>query len=218
MRLLSLMAVILLGACSTVTIDEYQRSEAQLGAGERVVVLGRRHSPEYETEPDLISCVGKIVGAGNKIEVIDEQQFMDQLYPWFEPRMAPLALSRLGQLKQKPALAKKLNKLGIRYFIWVDGSTRTVDSSANISCAIGPGGGGCFGFGVWDDKSDYEATVWDYQNQQLVAKISADASGTSYMPAVVVPIPLLARVQSNACKALGGKLRQVFSPETSGAE
>ena len=38
-------------------------------------------------------------------------------------------------------------------------------------------------------------------------KLSSDASGTSYMPAVVIPVPLIARVQASACNGLGNQLR-----------
>lgn len=203
-----------LAACTSVTIDEYQSGSPTLAAEEIIVVLGRRHSPDYETEPDLISCVGKLIAGGaNKINVIDEKAFTDALYPWFEPRMAPLKLSRLSALKAQPLLQQKMQELKVRYMIWIDGNTRTTKSSGAIGCAIGIGGGGCFGFGSWDEKSDYEASIWDYQQQKLMGKISADAHGTSYMPALVIPVPLLARVQSNACKGLGGQLQQLFNPK-----
>ncbi|MBB6522389.1 hypothetical protein [Pseudoteredinibacter isoporae] len=200
-----------LSACTSVTIDEYQNAQAELGNNDRIVVLGRRHSPEYETEPDLISCVAKTIASNNSgVTVIPEKQFVDELYPWFEPRMAPMQPKRLATLIKEPKLKEKINDFNLRYLVWVDGNTQTTNSSGSVGCAIGPGGGGCFGFGSWDEKSDYEASVWDYQKQSLVAKVSADAKGTSYMPALVVPIPLLARVQSNACKGLGSQLREIF--------
>jgi len=206
----SLTCLLLLNACASVTIDEYQAADATLQGQETVVVLGRRHSPDYETEPDLISCVSKMISGGN-IQVIGEQEFVDQLYPWFEPRMAPMRVNRLSLYKAKPQVDEKIQSMNIRYMVWVDGNTRTTSKSGSIGCAVGVGGGGCFGFGSWHEKSDYEASIWDYKNHKLMGKISADAEGTSYMPAVVVPVPLLARVQSNACKGLGKQLRQIFS-------
>lgn len=206
-----LAGVFALQACTSVTIDEYQKADTNLASHEKIVVLGRRHSPDYETEPDLIQCVGQVISASQSgISVIPEKQFVDDLYPWFEPRMAPMKPKRLAKLIQEPKLKEKLAAYQLRYMVWIDGNTRKTNSSGSVGCAIGPGGGGCFGFGSWDEKSDYEASVWDYQRQTLVAKISADAQGTSYMPALVVPIPLLARVQSNACKGLGTQLREIF--------
>lgn len=209
--LIALLSIATLNACTSVTIDEYQNANAELGSNDRIVVLGRRHSAEYETEPDLISCVAKVISSSNSgVSVIPEKQFVDELYPWFEPRMAPMRPKRLAKLVQEPKLKQKIDDFNLRYLVWIDGNTETTNSSGSVGCAIGPGGGGCFGFGSWDEKSDYEASVWDYQKQSLVAKVSADAKGTSYMPALVVPIPLLARVQSNACKGLGSQLREIF--------
>ena len=91
--------------------------------------------------------------------------------------------------------------------VWIDGKTETRNSSGSMACSPGAG---CFGFGKWDDKSDYEASVWDYQDPKLVANVSAVAQGTSYMPAIVLPIPMLARVQANACNGLGAQLRSMF--------
>ncbi len=41
-------------------------------------------------------------------------------------------------------------------------------------------------------------------------KVSSSADGTSYMPAVVVPIPIIAPVQADACKAMAFQLNNFF--------
>jgi hypothetical protein len=76
-----------------------------------------------------------------------------------------------------------------------------------MSCAAGPGGGGCFGFAWWQNDAKYEASVWDLDGLEDVGTISADVSGTSFMPAIVIPIPLIARTQSKACKGLATQLK-----------
>jgi hypothetical protein len=75
---------------------------------------------------------------------------------------------------------------------------------------VGPGGAGCIGFGTWDRESTYEASVWDLRQKETIARISASAEGTSYMPALIVPVPLIARVQSSACSALSDQLKTLF--------
>ncbi len=219
-RLTALAALLqtLFTACTTVTIDEYQaKQNIHINEGEHVVVLGRRHANDYETEPDLIDCIGDILDDENEvIKVIPERQFIDALYPWFEPRTAPLRVKDMNRLLARDEVAQAIQKFNIRYIIWVDGNTETTSSSGSIGCSIGAGGAGCFGFGTWDKESDYEAVVWDYQNLENLGQISADASGTSYMPAVVVPIPLIAQVQKNACKAMGLQLRNFLNPNNEG--
>ena len=41
--------------------------------------------------------------------------------------------------------------------------------------------------------------------------MSTTATGQSYMPAVVVPIPIIAPVQGTACDGLGDQLLEFFS-------
>lgn len=207
-----------LSGCTSITIDEDRRVTATLEEGETVVVLGRRHASDYETEPDLISCIGETLSEGpNAINVVEENTFIDSLYPWFEPRTAPLKVRDLSRLVEKSHLAAVIKQHAVRYIIWVDGNTETTNSSGSIGCSIGTGGAGCFGFGTWDKESDYEVSVWDYKQKQMMGKISADASGTSYMPAVIIPIPIIARVQTNACKGIGVQLRSFLRPDTAEA-
>ena len=80
-----------------------------------------------------------------------------------------------------------------------------------MSCGITPGGGGCFGFLTWENDAAYEATIWDAKNKTVAGKVSSDAAGTSYMPALILPIPLVARVQSNACFGLADQLDTFFT-------
>ena len=94
-----------------------------------------------------------------------------------------------------------------RHQVWVDGNTQKKDSGGSIACAVGPTGGGCVGFGWWEKESDYQATVWDLQNRKSTGSVSANVNGTSAMIGVVVPIPLIARVQTAACDRLATQLR-----------
>ncbi|AOS96970.1 hypothetical protein AUP74_01534 [Microbulbifer aggregans] len=212
-RTLFVFALVLLSGCTTVVIDEYRRSNGELAKGDSVVILGRRHSSDYETEPDLIDCVGRqLHNPDAGLNIIPERQFVDAMYPWFEPRTAPMHLRSLDRMLENQELRARLETYGVKYIIWIDGSTETTASAGSIGCSIGTGGAGCFGFGTWDKESDYEASVWDFRDQELSGKLSADAKGTSYMPAIVVPIPLIARVQTNACKGMALQLQEFLLP------
>lgn len=202
-------ALLITGCKSTTVIDQYREAPtARVNKGESIVVLGRRHSSDHETEFDFISCVGKSLSeGGNGIQVIPEKLFVDSMYPWFETRTAPMDVKNLGKLLENPAIAKKFSDFRIRYFVWIDGFTERTDSSGSVACAIGPGGGGCFGFATWDDEANYEASVWDFNKLVLSGKISAETKGTSFMPAIIIPIPLLARVQANACRSMAIQIK-----------
>lgn len=206
--LVALLAALFGGCKSTTIVNEYREQPTlEMAENESIVVLGRRHKSSSETEVDFIDCVGDSLNNGRTgINVIPEQEFIDSMYPYFETSTAPMDVKKLSQLMQQPVFAQKLSDFRLRYFVWIDGYTETTDSSGSISCAVGPGGGGCFGFAYWDDEANYEATIWDFKNLALSGKISAETQGTSYLPAVIVPVPLLARVQSNACKSMAAQI------------
>lgn len=213
-RTVFLLLLILLQGCTTVRIDEHRTGSSVIHADEKIVILGRRHASDYETEPSLISCIGELVENGDdEIDVIDEQEFLDSLYPWFEPRYAPMHAKDLRRFIKKQEVVKALDEQGVRYIVWVDGNTETTESAGSIGCSISVGGAGCFGFGTWDKESDYEAEIWNYETREELGKISVDASGTSYMPALILPIPIIARVQANACKGIGTQLQTFFVGE-----
>lgn len=208
-----LLLLVTLGACkSTTVIDEHRVTETQIASGESIVVLGRRSNSEHETEEDFVRCVGdNLTRGGNAINVVPERTFVDSMYPYFEASTAPTDVKNLDKLVQVPEIRDKLQQFGVRYFVWIDGYTETVDKSGSISCAIGPGGGGCFGFATWDDAANYEASIWDFRDLALSGKISTETQGTSFMPAIFIPVPLLARVQSNACQSMAEQLRSFLN-------
>ena len=101
----------------------------------------------------------------------------------------------------------------LEYMIWIDGNTENTDSTGSMSCGIGPGVAGCFGFGTWGTESKYEATIWDFIDKVEVGRVSAQTSGRNYMPAVVVPIPIIAPVRGTACDSLGDQLLEYLSAQ-----
>lgn len=201
----------LLIGCTSVTVDQVQHQQIKLHQGDSVVVIGRRAGSDYETEPELISCIGGVLAQTNKeLNVIPEDDFVDKLYPWFEARTAPNHVRDLSRLLSYDKISKLIDDYQVQYIVWVDGNTEKVRSAGSISCGLSPTGAACFGFGTWDTKAEYEATIWNYKSRQLVGKVSSVADGTSYMPAVVVPIPIIAPVQADACKAMANQLSSFF--------
>jgi hypothetical protein len=160
-----------------------------------------------ETEAKYIRCIENNLSNGrNGLNVIPHDEFIDSLFPWFEPRTAPAETKNLAKLMDRPGVADRIAEQGIRYIIWLDGDTDRVAGGGSLSCAAGPGGGGCFGFAWWQNDADYDASVWDLQGLESAGTISADVSGTSFMPALVIPLPFIARTQSKACKSLANQL------------
>jgi hypothetical protein len=197
-----------LAGCTSTTVDEFRQAETGIEHDESVVILGRRQASDYETRSEFVDCVGDRLSKGeNAISVIPEQEFVDAMFPWFEPRTAPLRTRDLERLMAEQVVAEKMNEFGVRYIVWLDGFTETTGRTGSISCTIGPGGAGCFGFGSWEDDSNFDARIWDVSSATSVGTISTDANGQSYLPALVIPIPLIARVEANACSRLASQLK-----------
>ena len=214
MKALLPLLVVLLASCTSTTVDEFRQGETGINSDESIVILGRRHSSDYETRAEFVDCVGERMTTGNdSISVIPEKEFVDAMFPWFEPRTAPLRTQDLERLMAEPVVAEKMAEFGVRYMVWLDGLTETSGRTGTISCTVGPGGAGCFGFGSWEDDSTFDARVWDVASLQNVGTISTDATGQSYLPALVIPIPLIARVEANACVRLADQLKQFVNGE-----
>lgn len=206
-----LAATVATAGCVDATIEQFQQSQAVMASGDRIVVLGRRQNNGYETEVDFVDCVGGALARGDAaVAVVPETQFVDELFPWFEPRTAPLRTEDLPGLLSNPLVSERLERQGLRYLVWLDGSTNTTDQAGSMTCTISPGGGGCFGFVSWARDSSYEASIWDLQTHENIGRVSTDASGTSYMPALIVPVPIIARVQTQACGGMANQLKQFF--------
>lgn len=197
-----------LTSCTSTIIDEYREGETGIEGDESIVILGRRQASNYETRSEFVDCVGGRLGRGDDIiNVVPEQQFVDAMFPWFEPRTAPLRTRDLERMMAETVFSEKIEEIGVRYIVWLDGQTERTGGAGTLSCAIGPGGAGCFGFGTWEDDSQFDARIWDVESQVSVGTIRTDATGQSYVPALVIPIPLIARVEANACNRLAEQLK-----------
>jgi len=206
----------LVSGCVTSRVENIRENTTGLGEGEGIVIMARSYHLGNETEAKFIRCVGNSIGRGSSgLRVVPNNEFVDALFPWFEPRTAPADTKGLPALMSRPGVAEKIKEKGIRYVVWLDGDTDKVAGGGSMSCAAGPGGGGCFGFAWWQNDSNYEADVWDLTGLEDAGTVSADVSGTSFLPAIVIPIPLIARTQNKACNALADQLKLfIVSDET----
>ncbi len=207
-------AALALSGCITSRVEDARESVTGIEAGESVVILAKSYHLGNETEDKYITCVEDALSRGSKgLRVIPHRQFIDSLFPWFEPRTAPVESKGLTKLMERPGVAQRIEEQNVRYIIWLDGDTDRVAGGGSLSCAVGPGGGGCFGFAWWQNDADYNAAVWDLKGLESAGSVSADVSGTSFLPALVVPIPLIARARAAACKGLADQLRTFIVDE-----
>jgi len=204
---------ILLGGCVNSSVQVLREGSTGIGGQDAVVVLGKNlQTAGHETEIEYIDCVGRSLrNAARPFQIISQEQFKDSTFPWFEPRFAPREMREFSAQIDEPLLKGRMQELGVRYIVWIEGTTENTGSSGGMTCAATPGGAGCFGFVSWERSSEYEASIWDVQQNATVGKISSQASGTSFMPAIIVPVPMIARVQANACGNMADQIEEFLS-------
>lgn len=217
--------------CMTAKIEELREAPTQITSTEAIVLLAKPHLEGTGTEDKFLDCLEReLVGAevsagvanlqraGKKFEprsnlkdgpfqIYADHYFIDALYPWLEPSTAPANAQGFSAFLARPGVADRVNSMGVRYIVWVDGVTQKTDGGGSIACAAGPGGAGCLGLGWWEKTSDYEATVWDLRDGVSAGSLTTDVKGTSVMIGAIAPIPLIAPVQSTACNRLAGQLK-----------
>ena len=211
--------VLSLAGCAATRVEESRQANTGMLSGESIVILGRASYNDRETEASFTDCITSELGQGEgAIRLIPEEQFKDEMYPWFEPRYAPASAADLERLFAEPGVQERIDASQVRYLAWIEGDTVTTDKGGSMSCTITTFGGGCFGMTYWEEDASYEASIWDVQQLTSAGAISADANGTSYLAGVILPIPILARPGNAACKALAEQLRTFLMDEGEGKQ
>jgi hypothetical protein len=213
----------LAAGCMTAKVDETRQVAASLRANESIVLLKKPQLEGVGTEEIFLDCVQEKLGgqlvhpkqgqdsrpstAQVPFKIYGEREFTDALFPWFEPSTAPANAQGLRVLLQRPGVTERLQEIGVRYIVWLDGNTRKTDGGGSVACAAGPGGAGCIGLGWWEKESGYVASVWDMQNATEIGSVSADVTGTSVLIGAIAPIPIITPVRRKACDQLSDQLR-----------
>ncbi len=175
---------------------------------ESLVLLRTSYLSGNRTEEQFVKCVSKKIRSGKKrTQVHAERKFVDDLYPWMEPRTMPRESADLSEFLERPGVSEAIRRKGVRYMVWLSGQTMREGSGGSLSCAAGPGGAGCFGLAWWQNNSEYTASVWDVSDLSDMGAMEANVRGTSVIPALVIPIPIIARTREKACDSLAGQLR-----------
>ena len=181
-------------------------------AAESLVLLRTSYLAGNRTEEEFVRCVSKKIRSGKKRPRIHaEREFVDELYPWLEPRTMPRESAELGDFMARPGVAEAIRSRGVRYLVWLSGQTLREGSGGSLSCAAGPGGAGCFGVAWWQNNSEYTASVWDISELSDMGDMKANVRGTSVIPALVIPIPIIARTREKACDSLATQIRDYLN-------
>jgi hypothetical protein len=203
--------VLVLSGCMQARIEESREMATPMAKGERVVILAKPQIEGAGAEDEFMDCVSDNMGGRNGVAVHDNNEFVDKMFPWFEPSTAPQRPEAMSALLARPGVADQVGASGVRYVVWLDGSTRKTDGGGSLACGAAPGGAGCIGFGWWQKESAYEATIWDLKQGKSAGSVGTNVTGTSAIVGAIVPLPFIARVQATACNRMSSQLRSFFT-------
>jgi len=216
------LGVVFASGCMQARIEESREMATPIAEGERVVILAKPQIEGAGAEEAFMDCVSDSLDDGRQgVAVHDNNEFVDKMFPWFEPSTAPGRPEAMSELLARPGVADQVTASGVRYVVWLDGNTRKTDGGGSLACGAAPGGAGCIGFGWWQKESAYEATIWDLKQARSAGSVGTNVTGTSAIVGAIVPLPFIARVQATACNRMSGQLRSFFSgtdAETAGTQ
>jgi hypothetical protein len=207
---------LLLAGCMQARVEESREMPTQIVKGEAVVILAKPHLEAAGAEDEFMDCVSHEL-RNELIVVRSNNEFVDSMFPWFEPGTAPTKPEAVAGLLTRPGVSEKVAESGVRYVVWIDGGTAKTDGGGSLACGAAPGAAGCIGFGWWEKESDYQATIWDLQQARSAGSVGANVTGTSAIIGAIVPLPFIARVQTTACNRMAEQLRSFFSGEGAAA-
>ena len=108
-------------------VEDDRATVTGLGSGESVVIMAKSYHQGNQTESDYVNCIESSLRSGSKgINVVPRQQFVDRLFPWFEPRTVPADTKGLPGLMERPGVKQAIADMGVRYVVWLDGDTERV--------------------------------------------------------------------------------------------
>lgn len=208
---LILTTALLLSGCMHARTEESRELQTQIGGDEAVVILAKPQIEGAAAEDDFMDCVSKgLAGGRNGLRVQGNNDFVDRLFPWFEPATAPARADAVAAVLSRPGVSERVAETGVRYIVWLDGGTHKTDGGGSLACGAAPGAAGCIGFGWWEKESAYEATIWDLKQGKSAGSVGTNVTGTSAIIGAIVPLPFIARVQGAACTRLADQLRSFF--------
>src|SRR5688572_22556873 len=149
-------ACALFSGCMTARIEELREAPTQITASEAIVLLAKPHLEGTGTEEKFLNCLEReLVGEefsasvaykqrdGKQVEprsnlrnrpfqIYADHHFVDALYPWLEPSTAPANAQGFASFITRPGVSDRVNSMGVRYIVWIDGITQKTDGGGSI--------------------------------------------------------------------------------------
>lgn len=161
------------------------------------------------------SCVGqRLETRTGTFEIVPVAEVRLGFFPWLEPGTAPKTTGDLLHWLATPPVRSRMQALGVRYLLEFHGGTTTEMPGGGIVCGGGYGAGGCLGFAWGSRQSAFRATLLDARADSPPLETGSSRRGGAYMPAFILPVPIMAATQRHACEDLRRRLRELLEQDT----
>lgn len=145
--------------------------------------------------------------------IVGHEVVQDMLYPLMEPGTQPGSDLDFAEMLRREDVRARLASRGLRYLVAFSGSTDTGERHGGIFCGGGYGAAGCLGFAWATKETALDAVLWDLKKNGSTHAAGSD-TGTSMVPAFILPIPLIASTQNDACRELGSHIVSAIKEDT----
>lgn len=181
--------------------------DSQSQSSNRVLIVPNIGTWLYTDASRAMSCVGnRLSQLSPSVKVISADTLRLELFPWLEPSTAPKSIEELRNFLANPAITNKMHALGVGYMLEFHGGTKTDIPGGGILCGVFAGGGGCLGYAWGSRESSFNATILDIKDKNKLSKAVSTQKGVVYVPAFVIPMPIMAATESKACQDLASQI------------
>ncbi len=213
-----LLIVLAVSGCSTVSYikgSDMVEDETQLPAG---IVPGEYQNAasiifldEVSMDKDIVSCLENRIEKHNPDQdFISYNQFVNTMFPDLFEHEVPREQESLPRLLTDEKFHKDVLSWGVRYLIFVSGTTQKSQEADGLHCGGFPPA--CLGFDSWHNKTRLTASILDLHQKETVAdNIENTFEDTSWFGiAMWLPMGFPSSTEYDSCEDIGNRLGKIL--------
>jgi len=181
---------------------------AATAASPRIGLLWWPADPGNPANPfigSLEKCLAKrLVNAYPDGAFVPSDSIRDALFPLLEPATQPASESDFAALLSRPDARQRLGKR-LDYLVVFSGGTAS-ETRGGILCGAGYGGGGCLGLAWINKDTRIDVIIWTLGDTVSAAHQASRIEGTTWVPAFVLPVPIPALTEAEACRDMSRQI------------
>jgi len=222
-----LLIVLAVSGCSSVTYikgSDMVEDETQLPAGivpgeyqnAALILFRGGHVPPplkgesyVSIDEDIVSCLEDRIKKHNPDQAfIPYYQFVNTMFPDLFEHEVPREPESISRFLEDKKFHKDVLSWGVRYLIFVRGSTKSPDEKGMLACDFP----GCFGAIYWNNKTQLAASILDLHQKKTIADdIEVISEDISWFAMVLwLPMGFPSSTESDSCEDMGNRLGKIL--------